>query len=45
MAALYDTIGKAYADYRRPDPRIAAAICKALGEAKINGILVQARRN
>jgi SAM-dependent methyltransferase len=34
MAALYDTIGKAYADYRRPDPRIAAAICKALGEAR-----------
>jgi SAM-dependent methyltransferase len=30
---LYDTIGKSYAQYRRPDPRIAAAILKALGDA------------
>jgi len=34
VAQLYDTIGKTYADYRRPDPRIAAAISKALGGAQ-----------
>lgn len=32
--ALYDTIGRGYAAYRRPDPRIAAAIDAALGDAK-----------
>jgi SAM-dependent methyltransferase len=31
--ALYDTIGKGYADYRKPDPRIAAMIEGALGDA------------
>jgi SAM-dependent methyltransferase len=30
---LYDTIGRGYAAYRRPDPRIAAAIEGALGDA------------
>lgn len=30
---LYDTIGRTYATTRRPDPRIAAAIWGALGEA------------
>ena len=34
MGQLYDTIGKTYAGYRRPDPRIAAAIKNALGEAQ-----------
>ncbi len=34
MNALYDTIGKGYADYRKPDPRIAAAIIEALGDAR-----------
>ncbi len=33
MTALYDSIGKGYAGHRRPDPRIAAAILKALGDA------------
>jgi SAM-dependent methyltransferase len=33
-APLYDTIGEGYAQYRRPDPRIAAAILKALGDAR-----------
>jgi SAM-dependent methyltransferase len=33
MTALYDTIGRTYADYRRPDTRIAAAIDGALGDA------------
>ncbi len=33
MAALYDTIGTNYAELRRPDPRIAAAIGTALGPA------------
>jgi len=32
MPALYDTIGEGYRGYRRPDPRIAAAIERALGE-------------
>jgi SAM-dependent methyltransferase len=31
---LYDIIGAGYRDYRRPDPRIAAAILDALGDAK-----------
>jgi len=34
VGQLYDTIGKAYSDYRRPDPRIAAAIKNALGDAQ-----------
>ncbi len=33
MAELYDTIGRDYRRYRRPDPRIAAAIAAALGPA------------
>jgi SAM-dependent methyltransferase len=32
--ALYDTIGIDYADLRRPDPRIAAQIEDALGDAR-----------
>ena len=31
--ALYDTIGNNYASFRRPDPRIAEAIDRALGDA------------
>lgn len=31
--ALYDTIGRAYAPHRRPDPRIAARVAAALGDA------------
>ena len=34
MSALYDTIGIDYADLRRPDPRIAALIDAALGDAR-----------
>ena len=34
MAARYDSIGANYAERRRPDPRIAAAIEQALGEAE-----------
>jgi SAM-dependent methyltransferase len=34
VKALYDTIGKGYANHRRPDPRIAAAIEAALGGAE-----------
>jgi len=34
VAALYDTIGVDYANLRRPDPRIAAMIEAALGDAK-----------
>ncbi|HEY1630704.1 MAG TPA: class I SAM-dependent methyltransferase [Rhizomicrobium sp.] len=34
MSTLYDTIGKGYADYRKPDPRIAALIEAALGDAQ-----------
>jgi SAM-dependent methyltransferase len=34
VSALYDTIGKGYADYRKPDPRIAAMIKAALADAK-----------
>ena len=33
-SALYDEIGVGYARYRRPDPRIAAAIDTALGSAR-----------
>lgn len=33
MDELYDTIGEGYRWYRRPDPRIAAAIERALGDA------------
>jgi SAM-dependent methyltransferase len=32
---LYDRIGDAYATHRRPDPRIAAQIDDALGDAKL----------
>jgi hypothetical protein len=31
--AIYDTIGRGYREFRRPDPRIAAAIWTALGDA------------
>ena len=34
MTALYDTIGRDYARLRRPDPRIAARIDAALGDAR-----------
>jgi SAM-dependent methyltransferase len=34
VSALYDTIGKGYANYRKPDPRIAAMIRGALGDAR-----------
>lgn len=34
MSALYDRIGKSYAEYRRPDPHIAAQILAALGDAR-----------
>lgn len=34
MAALYDSIGINYAELRRPDPRIAAVIERALGDAR-----------
>lgn len=33
MSALYDSIGVNYAELRRPDPRIAEAIERGLGEA------------
>ena len=33
MAALYDTIGRGYAAVRKPDPRIAEAIARGLGDA------------
>ncbi|MGE0707542.1 MAG: class I SAM-dependent methyltransferase [Planctomycetota bacterium] len=33
MTALYDTLGVGYSGYRRPDPRIAARIEAALGDA------------
>ena len=32
--ALYDTIGREYAQRRRPDPRIAARLTAALGDAR-----------
>lgn len=31
--ASYDAIGRSYARYRRPDPRIARVIAEALGDA------------
>ena len=34
MTAKYDSIGAHYAELRRPDPRIAAAIEAALGDAR-----------
>jgi SAM-dependent methyltransferase len=34
MSQLYDSIGKGYADYRRPDPHIAAAVIGALAAAQ-----------
>ena len=34
MTQLYDAIGIGYEHYRRPDPRIATAIIRALGEAE-----------
>jgi len=34
MSALYDTIGLNYAELRTPDPRIAAVITRALGDAR-----------
>ena len=34
MSAVYDEIGRDYARARKPDPRIAAAIVAALGDAK-----------
>lgn len=34
MNALYDTIGKGYRNWRQPDPRIAAQIVGALGDAQ-----------
>jgi hypothetical protein len=33
MSQLYDDIGRDYRAYRRPDPRIAAALADALGDA------------
>jgi SAM-dependent methyltransferase len=33
MPELYDTIGEGYSRWRRPDPRIAAAILSGLGDA------------
>jgi hypothetical protein len=30
---LYDAIGRDYRAFRRPDPRVAAAITRALGDA------------
>jgi SAM-dependent methyltransferase len=34
VTQLYDEIGRGYQIYRRPDPRIAAAIARALGAAE-----------
>lgn len=34
MTAVYDTIGRGYAGQRRADPRVAAAIRAALGDAR-----------
>jgi len=33
MTELYDVIGRDYRQHRRPDPRIAAVIANALGDA------------
>ena len=32
--ALYDDLGTGYANVRRPDPRIAAQVDEALGDAE-----------
>ncbi len=34
MTQLYDEIGIGYRNYRRPDPRLATTILRALGEAQ-----------
>jgi hypothetical protein len=34
VTAVYDTIGRGYAGQRRADPRVAAAIRAALGDAR-----------
>jgi SAM-dependent methyltransferase len=34
VSQIYDRIGTTYAQYRRPDPRLAAQILRALGEAR-----------
>jgi SAM-dependent methyltransferase len=34
MTPLYDAIGIGYTNYRRPDPRLAMAILRALGDAR-----------
>ncbi len=34
MPALYDSIGRNYRRYRRPDPRIGAAVVRGLAEAR-----------
>lgn len=34
MPEVYDTIGRTYAAHRRPDPRVAATIRAALGDAR-----------
>jgi SAM-dependent methyltransferase len=34
VGQLYDSIGKSYAEYRRPDPRIFASIMAALSDAR-----------
>jgi hypothetical protein len=36
MTAKYDSIGINYAELRKPDPRIAAEIQAALGQAELN---------
>ena len=33
LSAIYDSIGSGYADARQPDPRIARAVLRALGDA------------
>jgi len=34
VSALYDSIGRTYTSTRQPDPRIAAAIRSAIGQAE-----------
>ncbi|ETW93052.1 MAG: hypothetical protein ETSY1_40915, partial [Candidatus Entotheonella factor] len=34
MAQIYDEIGIGYSDYRRPEPRLAVSIHRALGESQ-----------
>ena len=36
MTSRYDTIGINYSDLRKPDPRIAAAVEAALGDAALH---------